>query len=935
MGSKSSEVKITGDSRSYENAVKKAEQADAAWSAGAEKTAAKAAASSAAFAKLEKSIVAAAAAEAKAAAASGANAAKNAGAGGYEAVRAKAKIATDQANAFTKAASSAAAAVAKVGDASSGVEKAGSALASAIGPAGGLLGKLGSFGMAGMAVQQAAAAIGELVQQLDAAAEKAYENETASRNLQVSLDGARVATRGMVSDLDLARISSKAFSMGVIEDGDDFATFAAGVTAKAEVMGRSTTELMDEMTTAVGRGSLLILDNAGIVMTKAKAEQMLASKLGKTVETLTEYEKSTAVAEAALIELGKAAEDAVTANDSLATSWKEGKIALENYRNGVFGFTADAGRVREVLRKLDADTLDAFGSRKQEDVNKVNLALKEYGLTLEDVKAVANELGNVEEMRGGQLDYDNRKKQETELNKLAGEALRFQERKAAKMQEQNDLAEKEAKAKSLVAEAETLDHQAALLGLQKNTEGEILMLQVQALDLRKQSAEVEGDTAKALEHQRAIELALAKPLKDKKTGGTKLVELRKMEAELAQNELEFAIELARLDKAGATSAMARAIDTAKIVELERELLDLRGRQVEAMPEATRKQALEKAAAAFELEADFERQRRAELELTREAEREASEERIAELDREIERSAALGADVRLLAELRRQAEVDQVTRFGTVEERRQVEHDAEVSRIEERQTWAEQAASDELTRHQRSIELLEAQGIGTQELFDRKVELELRLADVQRNAAARAEVLHRAELTRIKMRLDAQRRAIQAANTAMGTAAEFGKTIIDAAIRDDAKRERAQLRMAGVMAIARAAVETVEAAAAFARYDFIGGALHTAAAALGYVQGGIMLAGRLPSQGGGSSSVGGGGSGSDTSSSSSSGSSGREPPAVPLSQDLDDARGNRTAAGKANAGEKQGNVIVINGPVITQDSSFMLGQVEERRKAGWG
>jgi hypothetical protein len=146
-------------------------------------------------------------------------------------------------------------------------------------------------------------------------------------------------------------------------------------------------------------------------------------------------------------------------------------------------------------------------------------------------------------------------------------------------------------------------------------------------------------------------------------------------------------------------------------------------------------------------------------------------------------------------------------------------------------------------------------------------LELRLADVQRNAAARAEVLHRAELTRIKMRLDAQRKAIQAANTAMGTAAEFGKTIIDAAIRDDAKRERAQLRMAGVMAIARAAVETVEAAAAFARYDFIGGALHTAAAALGYVQGGIMLAGRLPSQGGGSSSVGGGGSGSDTSSSS--------------------------------------------------------------------
>jgi hypothetical protein len=934
MGSKTSEVRITGDSRSYENAVKKAEAADAAWAAGADKTAAKAAASTAAFAKLERSVLDAAAAEAKAAAASNSNAAKVAGAGGYESVRAKAKIATDQANAFTKAANDSASAVARVGDAAPGVEKAGSAFASAIGPAGGLLQRLGSFGMAGMAVQQAAAAIGELVEQLDAAAEKAYENEIASRNLQVSLDGARIATRGMVSDLDLAKISSKAFSMGVVEDGEQFAQFAAGVTAKAEVMGRSTTELMDEMVTAVGRGSLLILDNAGIVMTKAKAEQMLASKLGKTVETLTEYEKSTAVAQAALMELGKAAEDAVTANDSLATSWKEGKIALENYRNGVFGFTADAGRVREVLRKLDADTLELFGSRKQEDVNKVNAALKDYGLTLDDVKEIANELGNVEEMRGGQLDYENRKKQETELNKLAGEALRFQERKAAKMKEQNDLAEKEAKAKALEAEAETLDHQAALLGLQKNTEGEILMLNVQALELRKQSAELEGDTAKALEHQRAIELALAKPLEKKTSGRSTAAAAAKAEADFARQQLEYRVELARLNLAEADTVMARQIDTATTVGLERELLYLRKSQAEAMPERTREQRVEKVAALAEVEHDIELQRRREIEAQTEIEKQASDERIAALDREIERNAALGVDIRLLTEIRRQAEAERVERFGTAEEQRQVAHEVELARLEEQQTAAETAASDDLTRHQRTIEMLEAQGIAADDLFERKVELELRLADVQRDANARAEILHRAELTRIKMRLDAQRRAIQAANTAMGTAAEFGKTIIDAAIRDDAKRERAQLRLSGVMAIARAAVETVEAAASFARYDFVGGALHTAAAALGYVQGGIMLAGRIPSQGGGSSSLAsGGGGGSDFGSSGSS--STREPPPVPLSQDLDDARGNRTSSSKAGAGDKPATVINISGPIITNDSSFLLGQVDDRKKAGWG
>jgi hypothetical protein len=80
-------------------------------------------------------------------------------------------------------------------------------------------------------------------------------------------------------------------------------------------------------------------------------------------------------------------------------------------------------------------------------------------------------------------------------------------------------------------------------------------------------------------------------------------------------------------------------------------------------------------------------------------------------------------------------------------------------------------------------------------------------------------------------------------------------ITDAAIKDDEKRAKAQLRMSGIMAIATGALEVVRAAASFASFNFVQGALHTAAATLAFAQGTIMLAGNIPGRG--SASVGGG------------------------------------------------------------------------------
>lgn len=67
-----------------------------------------------------------------------------------------------------------------------------------------------------------------------------------------------------------------------------------------------------------------------------------------------------------------------------------------------------------------------------------------------------------------------------------------------------------------------------------------------------------------------------------------------------------------------------------------------------------------------------------------------------------------------------------------------------------------------------------------------------------------------------------------------------------------KQEQIASATAGAQAIIVGVLETVKAAAAFASFNYVQGALHTAAAAFAYAQGGMLLA-QAGGAGGGSSS----------------------------------------------------------------------------------
>ena len=181
----------------------------------------------------------------------------------------------------------------------------------------------------------------------------------------------------------------------------------------------------------------------------------------------------------------------------------------------------------------------------------------------------------------------------------------------------------------------------------------------------------------------------------------------------------------------------------------------------------------------------------------------------------------------------------------------------------------------------------------------------------------------------------QQQALGFTSSILGMQDSLNREFLGRAIKNDEKRAKAELRMRGVMAIATAALETVQGVAAIASQDYIGAALHFAAAATGYTLGTMMLMEKVPKQGGGSmgsaSSAGGGGGGFGEGLSTEK----RDPPPMPLSTDeVDTARGTSSKkAGKSEGGNT--TVININGPLVTNDASYALGQIDTRKQAAWG
>lgn len=422
----------------------------------------------------------------------------------------------------------------------------------------------------------------------DQMAEQSHVARTAAARLQVDISGAKAAFGGYVSEVKLAQIANKGFALGVISNGNDLARLSAGVRALAEDLGADSTELLDNAMTGIGRKSALILDNLGVLMDQAKAEEMYSASLGKTVAQLTAYEKSQAFAKAAIMEIEQAARKSTKANDALSDSWRQAKVSLEDFKNSGFGFDMAGGKIRETLRELDSEVLELFGSRKWEDIKRINAALHESGLNYEQIKEYLIETNNIETGRGGQMNREQRLQLEAALVEMAAEGLRHQDKAIKNAERLEKLAAAEERAKAEGEAVAEMEHEVNLLRAMGGAEKEILEAERQVLQLRLDQAEAAERVDDSLVKQltRELELLEIKQLfgskaKGGRGGGTTAAEREQAAGERLLQQMDQEIQrrtlLAELSGKSAESAARISQERRNLARAE---LDLEQRVLE-------------------------------------------------------------------------------------------------------------------------------------------------------------------------------------------------------------------------------------------------------------------------------------------------------------------------------------------------------------------
>lgn len=230
------------------------------------------------------------------------------------------------------------ASIAGLGGQLSGLGGTAGQLAGSIGNLAGSFGTLGGVG--------AAIGLGKIAVDLSVAGANADLLRERFDSLAVSagttgdalITALRAASGGEISDLNLTLAANKAQLLGVADSAEEFGVLMGIARDRAQQMGISTTQAFNDLTTGLGRGSALILDNLGIIVSVKEANEQYAASLGKTASALTEAEQKQALINQVLAQ-GRASFDATGgAVQSTAGTFARLGASSENARNSIGSF---------------------------------------------------------------------------------------------------------------------------------------------------------------------------------------------------------------------------------------------------------------------------------------------------------------------------------------------------------------------------------------------------------------------------------------------------------------------------------------------------------------------------------------------------------------------------------------------------------------------
>lgn len=144
------------------------------------------------------------------------------------------------------------------------------------------------------------------------------------------LPALQAATKGLVSDQELLQQANQAVLLGVDDGSGKFEQLAAAALKLGQATGRTATEALTDLTTAVGRGSVLIADNLGVQVKATEAQELYAAKLGVATEALTDKQKAEALGAAIADQAIEKARQLAEVEDSAAVSSQQLTASIQN-----------------------------------------------------------------------------------------------------------------------------------------------------------------------------------------------------------------------------------------------------------------------------------------------------------------------------------------------------------------------------------------------------------------------------------------------------------------------------------------------------------------------------------------------------------------------------------------------------------------------------
>jgi hypothetical protein len=171
------------------------------------------------------------------------------------------------------------------------------------------------------------------------------------------------ASNETISKVDAMKAANKAMLFGIVENEQEMAEMTQIAVALGAAMGQSATKSIDDMSTALGRNSPLILDNLGLSIKLTDSYRIYAASIGVSVDSLTEEQKAMAFRKAALIEgrkrieeLGGVTVDAAGQTEQLGAAWDDFTVALGT---SMTASSQSVGVLTSALRDLEAATYEA------------------------------------------------------------------------------------------------------------------------------------------------------------------------------------------------------------------------------------------------------------------------------------------------------------------------------------------------------------------------------------------------------------------------------------------------------------------------------------------------------------------------------------------------------------------------------------------------